>query len=141
MDKPKSKCVCGMEFKQKKNLYAHMRKQHNIEPLQPTIIERNFECDFCGSKFCSQSTIIRHIRKFHTDKNNKLIGSNKKISLACPYGECREYFRNYEVLRKHLAEKHDFCVEYEDLTFDSMEGGSVNVTIFSFNSSIVQIPC
>ncbi|XP_045781491.1 uncharacterized protein LOC123878347 isoform X2 [Maniola jurtina] len=117
----KHQCMCGIEFKQRKNLYAHMRKLHNIEPFQQQIKVENYICDFCGRKFACQSSIIRHLRRNHSDSNNKLIGVNKKTSLRCPYGKCSLNFRTYEVLREHLAKKHNFQIEFEELSFSSIE--------------------
>ncbi|XP_069363635.1 metacaspase-2-like [Maniola hyperantus] len=117
----KNQCMCGIEFKQRKNLYAHMRKLHNIEPFQQQIKAENYICDFCGRKFVCQSSIIRHLRRTHSDSNNKLIGVNKKANLTCPHGKCSINFRTYEVLREHLAKKHDFQLEFEELSFSSIE--------------------
>nr|XP_023015155.1 uncharacterized protein LOC111504707 [Leptinotarsa decemlineata] len=127
MDSASSKCsVCDTEFTEKKNLYRHLRKFHQIEPLE--YISKpvpKFECSVCAKHFSYLSSLLRHIRQNHLtdDEGDYLnIGAVRKIRILCPHKICNEEFMNYKKLREHLLEQHDVHVEYEELTFNSIAG-------------------
>jgi len=123
-DSDKQCSVCAKSFTQKKNLYAHMRTVHELEPLSKP--EPTFECDICNKKFSCLSTLSRHIRQTHNNINNEhdysSTGAARKARLICPYDTCNEEFLNYVKLREHLSEQHCIDVAYEELTFNSNAG-------------------
>ena len=59
--KPKPECdICGMKLSTVETVERHKQMVHfNI---------RNFKCEFCGFKFCSQWQMNVHIREVHNSK-------------------------------------------------------------------------
>lgn len=116
--------ICQREFTHKKNLYAHFRNIHKIEPLKKQ--EPKIDCLQCSAKFISKSSLLRHKRNFHPnpDMDHDYSGPSRKTRLTCPFDACSEAFMLYCKLRDHLKDAHDFVVELEERTFENTKGVS-----------------
>lgn len=116
MENSEIKCEqCEKTFKFKKSLYAHSRKFHNTELVEPKV--QNYCCQFCDKKYSNESYLSRHIREKHNFRT-----SSQSTRLICPYDECEENLYSFVKLISHLSEIHQIDVELEEFTFDTTSG-------------------
>lgn len=94
-------------FKEKKNLYAHIRKFHD----KKSEVENISEVKKTNKNLDGKS-----------DLHNYASSSTRTSRLKCPYENCFELFFNYKTLNVHLLKEHSVEIEVEDIIFYSMEG-------------------
>lgn len=124
--------ICDKIFTKKKNLYAHQRNIHKIEPLLKNhISDSKYECDFCQQKFVSKSSVVRHIKNFHQNTNE----THNQRRIICPCETCEKIFPSHVQLRQHLSNAHDITIEYDELEFNSIEGKILCLISDAFMSS------
>lgn len=113
---------CKHVFSQRKNLYAHMRRFHNKEPISKKKENNNILCNSCSKLFGNKRALLRHIKNSHNEDDHNYSNPTKNGSrLLCPIDDCNERFSRYRSLDKHLNLKHSFKVETEYLEFNSVE--------------------
>ena len=88
---------CDKSFRQKKDLYKHMRKNHGTKP---ELRKGEFACDQCSSVFIQKQTLYRHVRKLHGAEPVL-----EKDKMTCNY--CTEKFLGRKEVYQHIKEEHD----------------------------------
>jgi len=110
------KCLfCDKTFTQRKSLYIHCRKFHDTDilPVKP------FQCENCNTKFSNKRTLTVHINNFHRKSVQ-----TKQTRIICPLDSCKEELITFVKQRKHLCEKHDIEVEFEEINFCGILGNN-----------------
>lgn len=110
---------CNKTFKYRKNLYAHLRRFHDKDPLIPK--ETESVCEICGQQFVNNSNLYRHIKQMHEGAASN-VEVLRKSRIVCPTLNCSEHFRTYENLRGHLLETHKIRIECSEFNFKAVTG-------------------
>lgn len=109
---------CKKNFTQKNNLYVHIRKFHDTEPLP----EKDFACNICNAQFSTQGTLSVHTKKFHNTDVVKKTTRQTQTRIICLYKNCEEMLFTFPNQRKHLTQKHGINIELEVLHFEAIAG-------------------
>ncbi|XP_049779353.1 uncharacterized protein LOC126176251 [Schistocerca cancellata] len=103
---------CSSEFKMRKNLYAHMRKVHELDIHVSKKGKGSELCPQCGIAFMRCSSLKRHQITVHGMKSEE---NSRKCRIICP--QCSLSFLTYDTLRTHIQENHDVSFECQEIEF------------------------
>jgi len=81
---------CGKGFKAKSVLEKHMVVHKK---------ERDFVCHICGVDYPAQDTLLKHIRKYHSEASTKLKEEDGGQVFSCKYCELTSPFK--VVIHRH----------------------------------------
>ncbi|XP_047118783.1 uncharacterized protein LOC124799264 [Schistocerca piceifrons] len=103
---------CCSEFKMRKNLYAHMRKVHELDIHVSKKGKGSELCPQCGIAFMRCSSLKHHQITVHGMKSEE---NSRKCRIICPQYSLS--FLTYDTLRTHIQENHDVSFECQEIEF------------------------
>merc|ERR1719222_94700 len=106
---------CGKKFKNLESLQKHIKKKHDIQPIEEEGIEARLSCAACPKIFSRRTKLEIHTKKYHLETDEKCLvdsvtgrvetskyGSGDK--LTCNF--CPKTFTSHKHRHRHMSSVH-----------------------------------